>query len=240
MSPFSRKKCTVEKRQLINQSLVGTNELPIESIPTLFSFTDTVSRLLTGFVFYWLTPLVLVTITWKAWALSEKGLPLTYVSGVVTVALVFLQIRRRPDNQRQWWTPLYYTILILIIGLPVRATFKPQSFHRPLNLFRAELSKAWLVGIDMSSALAHWANLQETNLRRAHLRRAHLEGANLQQADLQQADLAGAQLQQADLQAAILSWANLQRANLWQANLQRVILPPADLRWADLRRAQLQ
>ncbi len=61
------------ERQLINQSLVGTNELPIESIPTLFSFTDTVSRLLTGFVFYWLTPLVLVTITWKVLTTSVNG-----------------------------------------------------------------------------------------------------------------------------------------------------------------------
>jgi hypothetical protein len=37
------------ERQAINQSLVGTNELPIESIPTLFSFPDAVSRMLTSF-----------------------------------------------------------------------------------------------------------------------------------------------------------------------------------------------
>ena len=58
------------ERQYINQRLIP----PIESIPTLFSFPDVVPRVLTGFIFYWLVPVVLVVITWKAWALPEKGL----------------------------------------------------------------------------------------------------------------------------------------------------------------------
>src|SRR5439155_15408791 len=123
------------ERQYINQRLIP----PIESIPTLFSFPNAVPRVLTGFVFYLLVPLVLVTITIKAWALPAMGLPLTYVSGVVTFVLVFLQICRCPDNQRKRWILLGYTILILILGLMVQATFNPQSFQRPLNLFRAEL-----------------------------------------------------------------------------------------------------
>jgi hypothetical protein len=42
------------ERQHINQRLIP----PIESIPTLFSLPDTVSRLLTAGIFYWLVPLV--------------------------------------------------------------------------------------------------------------------------------------------------------------------------------------
>jgi len=68
-------------RQYINQRLIPS----IESIPTLFSFPDAISRLLTGSIFYGLVPLVLVIITVKAWALTTMGLPLTYVSGVVTI-----------------------------------------------------------------------------------------------------------------------------------------------------------
>jgi hypothetical protein len=41
------------ERQYINQRLIP----PIESIPTLFSFPDTVPRMLAGFVFYWLVRL---------------------------------------------------------------------------------------------------------------------------------------------------------------------------------------
>ena len=94
------------ERQYINQSLVGMNESPIESIPTLFSFPDSISRVLTGFIFYWLVPLVLATITWKAWARPAMGLPLTYISGFITFTLVFLQIRRCPATSRKRWTPL--------------------------------------------------------------------------------------------------------------------------------------
>ena len=124
------------ERQYINQRLIP----PIESIPTLFSFPDAVPRVLTGFIFYWLVPLVLLTITRKAWAFPAMGLPLTYVAGIVTFVLVLLQIRRRPERQRQWRTLLDYTLLVLIIGLMVRATFNSQSFQRPLNLFRANLA----------------------------------------------------------------------------------------------------
>src|SRR5262245_14360196 len=126
------------ERQYINQRLMP----PIESTPMLFSFPDAVPRILTGFVFYWLAPLVLALITFKAWALPAMGLPLTYVTGVVTFVLVLLQIRRRPYHQHLWRTLMDYTIFVLIIGLMVRATFNPQSFQRPLNIFRAELPKA--------------------------------------------------------------------------------------------------
>jgi hypothetical protein len=116
------------ERQYINRKLIP----PIEGIPTLFSFPDAVSRFLTGVIFYWLVPLVLGAIAWKAWADRTMGLPLTYVGGFVTVALVFLQIRRCPDHQRTWWTRLSYTILTLIIGLMVLATWPSSREHRKI------------------------------------------------------------------------------------------------------------
>jgi hypothetical protein len=210
------------ERQSINQSLVGTNELPIESIPTLFSFTDAVSRMLTSFIFYWLAPLVLVTITWKAWALPAMGLPLTYVSGVATFALVFLQLRRRPDYQRHRWALLDATLMVLIGGLMLWATCTPQSFHRPLNLFRVELPTAWLLGVNMHQASAGLANFQGADLSMATLQKADLIMARLQGANLQGARLQGANLQGANLQGANLQKANLQGANLQGANLQGV------------------
>ena len=73
------------ERIYINQRLIP----PIASIPTLFVFPDVASRFLTGVIFYWLVPLVLGTITVKAWALPGMGRSLTYVSGVVTFILVF-------------------------------------------------------------------------------------------------------------------------------------------------------
>src|SRR5262249_35778975 len=116
-------------------------------------------------------------ITWKAWALPAMGRPLTYVAGVVTFVLVLLQIRRRPGHQCHWWPLLGYTILVIIIGLIVRATFTPQSFQRPLEIFRVDLATAWLAGIDMSRARADFANLQGAVLSGANLQEARLQGA---------------------------------------------------------------
>ena len=229
------------ERQSLNQRVIP----PIEGIPTLFAFPDVVPRVLTRFVFYWLVPVVLGTITFKAWALPAMGRPLTYVTGLVTCILVLLQMRRRPDKRRQWRTLLGYIILILIIGLMVRATYNPQSFQRPLSLFRAELPKAWLVGIDMSRARADFANLAEANLQKASLWRANLLGVNLadtnlQGANLQGANLQGANLLEANLLEADLRGADLQRAKLLGADLQRANLQQADLRGTDLRGAKFQ
>jgi uncharacterized protein YjbI with pentapeptide repeats len=244
------------ERQYINQRLIP----PIEGMPTLFSLPAVVPRVLTGFIFYWLVPLVLGVITWKAWAFHAMGRPLTYVSGVVTFILVFLQIRRLPDTQRKWWTLIGYTVLTLTIELTVLVTFTPQSFQRPLNLFREELPKAWLVGIDMSRARADFANFEGANLEAATLQRADLQGvslaeANLQRANLLQANLVAATLQRADLQGALLmeaelstatlrqadlQGANLLMANLWRAQLQGANLQGASLWWANLAEATLQ
>jgi uncharacterized protein YjbI with pentapeptide repeats len=219
------------ERQYINQRLIP----PIEGTPTLFSFPNPIPRMLTSFIFYWLVPLVLGTITFKAWALPRMGHPLTYVSGVVTFILVLLQLRRRPDHQRQWQDLVYHTILVLIIGLMVLVSFTPQSFQRPFELFRAELPKAWLVGIDMSRARADFANLEG-----AELEGALLEGADLQRANLKGSNLLAVSFLGADLQEANLQGANLQGAEFEEANLQGANLQGADLQGAEFEEANLQ
>jgi uncharacterized protein YjbI with pentapeptide repeats len=238
------------ERQCINQRLIPS----IEGIPTLFSLSTVAPRVLTGFIFYWLVPLVLGVITWKAWAFPTMGLPLTYVTGVVTIVLMLLQ-RRRLHHQATGWPHLYSTFLILIISLIVLATSHPQLFQRPLYLFRAKLSDAWLAGMDMHRASLGFANLQEAylqgtnfqftdlrgaNLQKANLQEATLQGANLQGATLQGADLQGANLQKANLRGANLQGADLQRVVLQRATLQKANLQEADLRWANFSKATLQ
>jgi hypothetical protein len=237
------------ERQYINQRLIP----PIEGMPTLFSLPAAAPRVLTGFIFYWLVPLVLGVITWKAWAFPAMGRPLTYVSGVVTIGLVLLQLRRRAHPQSTGWTRVYCISLFLVISLMVLVTFSPQWFHRPLYLFRAELPDAWLGGVDMRYASLGFANLQraylqraqlqEVDLRRAQLQKADLLLANLQRArlretDLQEANLVGANLQEVNLQGASLVGANLQGANLDRANLPGANLQGANLQGADLSEAQ--
>ena len=150
-------------RQHINQRLIP----PIESIPTLFSFPDNGSRFLTLYVFYALVPIVLLTITSKAWAFPPSGLILTWVTGLVCGYLVLLWMRRRhdhfrhaPDPEPQWFILVFYGLLILIVGRVVYVTVDAQSFQRPLELNRADLTNAWLPRQDMRQAHAILANFQ--------------------------------------------------------------------------------
>jgi hypothetical protein len=52
------------------------SEPPIARLPTLFSLDHPMPRLFTTFVFYWLVPLVLGVITWKAAIRPACALPL--------------------------------------------------------------------------------------------------------------------------------------------------------------------
>lgn len=107
-------------------------------MPTFFSLDHLVPRLLTAFIFYWLVPLVLIVITWKATARVEWGGPLVLVTGVVTVALVFLQIRRRPTAQRKWTRPLW-GVMVLLIGCMAGITFVLVAQLSGKNIYIAHI-----------------------------------------------------------------------------------------------------
>ena len=68
---------------------------------------------------------------------------------------------------------------------------------RNANLFRANLSKANLIGASLSDAKLYRANLSSAALIGAHLIRTDLEQVNLRDADLSGAHLTGANLTKA-------------------------------------------
>jgi hypothetical protein len=228
------------ERCQINKNLKKTGQQQIESVPSLFYFNSLVPRFLTSLIFYWLVPLVFVAITIKALARPEIGRPLIYVTGLVTFTLAFLQMRRRPDNRRRWRTALSCAMLFSIVVLMVFSILNPAFFHRPLNLFRAELPKAWLVKIDMSGANGSYANFEEANVEYVNLYRANLSDSNLQRAKIGTSVLVKANLYRANLQGANLIHVSLQGANLVEANLQGANLVNSNLEGADLRKADLQ
>jgi uncharacterized protein YjbI with pentapeptide repeats len=81
-----------------------------------------------------------------------------------------------------------------------------------IALADAELSDAYLVGINLSQNNLAVANLSRADLRGANLRHAGLVGTDLIEADLFRADLTGADLHIANLSGAILGEANLEDA----------------------------
>jgi uncharacterized protein YjbI with pentapeptide repeats len=108
-------------------------------------------------------------------------------------------------------------------------------------LRRVNLQGAGLVGANLQGANLWFANLQEAELYNANFREAHLGHANLQGADLHYAFLERANLEGANLQGADLYYAYLQGTILHQGTkLQRANLQGANLKRSDLRGANLQ
>jgi uncharacterized protein YjbI with pentapeptide repeats len=245
----------------------GSSAPSIERLPTLFSLDHLVPRLLTTCIFYWLVPIVLLVMSWKAAARVEWGLPLALLTCVVTGALIFLQIRRRPAPQRRWWNLgnlLLWGVMVLIVGclagiavlsiaqlsLRREMVVVPRWLPRPLDIFRADLQGEWLAAVALRDAHARYANFKDANLSGANLNgadlsEANLSGANLSGADLSDANLSGADLGEADLYGAYLGGADLSgaklygRADLSWANLYRANLYKADLSEANLSGANL-
>lgn len=104
-----------------------------------------------------------------------------------------------------------------------------------VNLSRANLSGAVLLG----------ANLRRVDFREANLVNANMGGANLSEsilcgAMLSSANLSGADLNTTNLEGAFLYGADLRGANLRLANLSGAYLNGADLKAADLRDADFR
>lgn len=227
----------------------------IQTYPALFNIEHWVARLLTAFGLYWLVPLILAAITWKAAARLEWGLPLGVVTVLVIGVLAYLIVRRAASR----WQKLHAVALGLIGLLAVIAPVPTvaiihhrnlryrQAWERPLDLFRVDLKGAWLQGArlynarllyaDLTGASLNWAKLAGADLTGASLNRAKLAGAGLARADLTGAKLSGAMLAWAKVVRATLDGADLTEAILGQANFASATLTGAKLAGANLDRA---
>lgn len=119
-----------------------------------------------------------------------------------------------------------------------------DSKEAQLDSRKANLSGAYLSGVNLSGAKFNFANLSEAYLFDANLSWAYLSEANLIGAKLQKSNLTGAYLYGADLSGADMTEANLSGANLYGADLSGADLSGADLTganlsWSDVTRARL-
>jgi uncharacterized protein YjbI with pentapeptide repeats len=108
---------------------------------------------------------------------------------------------------------------ILKQGVEVWNKWRTENPKIDVDLNRADLRGAHLIGANLSRAGLRYANLSGADLRRANLTEANLYDADLRQADLEGANLTLADLSGADLSIADLSYANLSGADLVGSNL---------------------
>lgn len=139
---------------------------------------------------------------------------------------------------------------ILKQGVEVWNRWREENSYIQPDLIRADLSGAYLSGVNLREAYLALTNLSgaglsEANLIRAYLNRVNLSWANLHAAelsgaDLSEADLSCADLSLADLSGANLSWADLSGANLFCAYVFGVYFSRANLSRANLSGALME
>src|SRR5262247_1855922 len=221
-----------------------------ETYPTLFGIDRRIAHLLTAFIFYWLTPLVIGAIAWKALARYEWGLSLTLLTFLVTVGLVLLQaVRLGPGKSRRILITFVGALGLLMLAAASTGALSRGILQRRLSLPGADLTKVdlrWanlqganLVGADLTNVDLQGASLTKASLARAKITDADLRGVNLVGADFTRADLTRAKLVGATLTGASLTRADLPLADLARANLTGANLAEADLNAANLTKANL-
>jgi hypothetical protein len=145
----------------------------VETYPALFGVETRSAKLLTGIVFYWLSPVVLGVITAKAAARIDWALPIGWVTALTASGLLYRQVRGWRSKYRLASLVSLVVVaggvfVVVAIGTVV-ARLHPQAIRRhdrPLNLFRVQLKEAWLPK----------ARLRGADLRRSNLDRANLSG----------------------------------------------------------------
>ncbi len=232
------------ERQEYNTRLPEVQKKAIEPVPMLFALDGAIPRLLTWFILYWLTPVVLFAIARKGAGVPYLAPPLYFVFSATTAGLLFLQIRRR-EERRHWL--ICGVLWILFAGLVSMGIYTVYDFHnfiqdadaprpvlrerlrRPLDLFRADLTGAYLSDQDLRGAFLVAARLNGANLMLANVSKAQLNGVNFTGANLIGAILEGADLSGANLTNADLSFSKLDGVNVSGADLAGADLSGADL-----------
>jgi uncharacterized protein YjbI with pentapeptide repeats len=226
-------------------------------LPFVFNLKGRAAVYFSNVLFYWLVPVILATFAWKALPRSEAPWQIL-LFGVSTIALLLVQIRRRPDlwtrsGSAGLWIAIFATTCFTVFAA-TGSLLGEAVISRPLNLSNADLSKQDLRGVNFGGAYLRETNLSGADLRGANLtgsflERADLNGANLQKARfegahligafLADANLTGTDLRRADLTEAVLNKANLQGANLEGASLIHTRLKQVNLKAANLSRTDL-
>jgi uncharacterized protein YjbI with pentapeptide repeats len=260
----------IRHKQLIEERLdrredavKDQGEVVLYRYPAAFNFGDPITSLISDFLFYALTPLVLFFFWYRATKMAQEAFLLITLMTVAAVglatALYFLQRRgsRLLFIVMSVATVLLISAALAIIGSRDRSPYRWDFSHANLagkNLYGRDLSKlkfrhavlddailmkTVLSDSDLTSASMERANLKYSILWRAVLQGAHLHEARASQTDFGEgAILEGAKFHGADLGGSHMPKANLRGSGL-RGDLSWAILNDADLTEADVLGAKM-
>ncbi|MEM1319247.1 MAG: pentapeptide repeat-containing protein [Bacteroidota bacterium] len=126
-----------------------------------------------------------------------------------------------------------------LMGLDLSRANLRGASFKEADLRRTQLSRADLRGANFWGVRGDEANFSRANMKRAHLQWGSFDGANFNRAQLDGADLTAAKLRKTDFKAADIKWAVLGAAAFDEADFTGSRLFWSDLSRASLSKAQL-
>lgn len=235
---------------LVHWMVCSRDKRLVEMSPFIFNLPYRSSRVISGFLFYWLPSVVLGVYFWKVRWHPEFSMPLCMLLLAVTVISLCIQIRRCPEGRRNLNVLRWITLLILVLlgwGFLPPDSMGPLSYvvPRPQEIWRLDLrgndlSGKNLAGVSLRDAKLAATRFDESILVGADLSRSDLSFASVMGADLQGATLEYAQSRSANYSTSRMEISNLSRSFLVGATFDDCNLSFARLKWATLIGARLR
>ncbi len=220
-----------------------------QPLPFVFNMPGRFAQLLTGFLFYWLAPLVMLIFVWKASGLADLPL-LLLMTALVTTVLVWLEIRYRPAAHRRGWRyASLWVVLVVLVTVSVKFIWERSVEHGPTLIgFASDVAEPIVV-----AAMPEWVREADTQIAVAPAapvslteptttepseapqqivqmqQRPLTRGLSLAKADLREADLVSRDLERADLRGADLTGISLRGEEKALKNFNMANLEGADL-----------
>jgi uncharacterized protein YjbI with pentapeptide repeats len=230
---------TFHLHMYIGQWLDASPSDPEMPLPYSFNINTLYATVVTHLLFYWLPPLLLLGLVYKASVLAERVYPIVTFF-VVSMALLCIFINRKTAifNHKKMRL-LCCLLFMLVVTLCVFYGRTDGSKIRYWQLNNADLSHLQLRGFDFKNA-----NLVKANLTGADVEGVDFEGANLSKAtldgaDFERANLCGAELFRASAIDANFNYSHLCQSSFLQSRLNHATFVGASLLGANFQQTDL-
>ena len=161
-------------------------------LPYIFNMDNSLARLLSSFLHYWLPVLLLFQFAWKATPQPIAGFWLGLASTGLGIFMAYFYMLRL-SAERTGGPHRFILTMFFIFGLlfAIQLASGGAVLKRPLLLNGADFKGRDLGGVDLREAVLVGVNFTESSLQRADLRRAILSEAKIKGANFTEADLRG-------------------------------------------------
>ena len=216
--------------------------------PAVFNLNTTTARIITNFLFYWLSPITVAAFYIKSLPRPEpEPVILLLVTSVLVIWMIVTGVRRirsMSPHMKLAFASMSIIAIVVFVSIDMSARYLSINglsvlpVNRTLHLYKAQLSGVDLRSYQLAKADLRDADMSGADLRGVNLERANLSGANLSGALLNESTMDEAIFEKTDLRGADLSNASIRNTRLIKVDMRKAKLQDADFSGTDMRRVE--